>query len=287
MKRKRSAPIIFAAAAMIAFATSAWAADGTIEINQAKVLAAGGFPYTLSVSGSYRLTGNLAVAAASTNAINVTGSNVTIDLNGFSITGPGVGAGGLGIDGAGAAGTTVENGSVTAFTIGVDVGAYGIVRKVHADGNDYDIGVGNNTVVEGCTANNSMAASGGYGIYCTAGCAISGNTANGDAQLGISCGGDGCAISGNTANGSGENGIQCLGSGCKISGNTAVSNVTFGIYCPGSGCLISGNTILNNGFGISTADSSSGFAGNVLKNKTGDHSGATSLGGNLCSGSVC
>src|SRR5213079_870780 len=47
-----------------------------------------GFPVTLSVAGSYRLSGNLTVPDENTNAIVVSADNVTIDLNGFSILGP-------------------------------------------------------------------------------------------------------------------------------------------------------------------------------------------------------
>jgi hypothetical protein len=63
---------------------SAGAVDGTVDINQAKVLATGGFPFLIGTSGSYRLT----VVPANTNGIVVTTNNVTIDLNGFSIVGP-------------------------------------------------------------------------------------------------------------------------------------------------------------------------------------------------------
>jgi len=46
-----------------------------------------GFPITLSQRGSYKLTGNLVVPPA-TGAILITASDVSIDLNGFTITGP-------------------------------------------------------------------------------------------------------------------------------------------------------------------------------------------------------
>lgn len=64
------------------------AADGVIEINQAKVTAAGGFPYTINASGSYKLTSNLTQASSNpTTFIVILADNVTLDLNGFSITG--------------------------------------------------------------------------------------------------------------------------------------------------------------------------------------------------------
>ncbi len=62
----------------------AFAVDGQTLINQSTVTAAGGFPYTISQPGSYKLSGNLSVPVTATGII-VTASNVTLDLNGFSI----------------------------------------------------------------------------------------------------------------------------------------------------------------------------------------------------------
>jgi len=263
MKRKLSAAAFSIVLMVFGFAASAGAVDGTIEINQAKVLAAGGFPYAISVSGSYRLTGNLTVPV-STNAINVSAANVTIDLNGFLITGPGsTSTIPIGINSAGQSGVTVENGAISGFGLGVQVGLFGIVRNMHTDKNGNGIFGGLNSVIEGCTANNSTQ-SGGSGISCDGVCVISGNTVNGNPNLGI----------------------FCVANGCVISGNTANANGTTGINCSGSGCLISGNTVFKNIIGISADDTTTGYGGNVLKNTT-NVSGGTSIGNNLCSGTVC
>ena len=286
MKREKFAAVFFAAAIVLAFAASAGAVDGTIEINQAKVLAVSGFPFIISNPGSYRLTGNL-TAPASTSGINVTAPHVTIDLNGFLITGPGTLSGVVnGISAQGIGDVTVENGTLTGFGDGVDVGSFGIVRNVHADANGVGIEVGNNSVVEGCTANNSTSI---FGIFCSAACAISGNTANGNPGQGIDCSGNGCLISGNTADANSTHGIECNGSGCVISGNTVVANSDIGIYCAGSGCLISDNAVFANNFGIAAGDTSTGYRGNVLKNTSANVSpgSGTSLGNNLCSGTAC
>ena len=45
---------------------------------------------TTSQSGSYRLAGNLNVPDAATTVIEITADNVTLDLNGFAISGPNV-----------------------------------------------------------------------------------------------------------------------------------------------------------------------------------------------------
>ena len=73
----------------------AYAVDGVMLINQDNAMAGGvtpgdapGFPVTISQPGSYKLSGNLTVPDANTTAIEIASDHVTIDLNGFSITGP-------------------------------------------------------------------------------------------------------------------------------------------------------------------------------------------------------
>jgi parallel beta-helix repeat protein len=282
------AAVLLAAATMVGFAATAGAVDGTIEINQAKVLAAGGhFPYVISNPGSYRLTGNL-TPPINVDAIDVSVSNVTIDLNGFSISS--LSGSAVGINASAAGEVTVENGTVGGFGgVGVELGGFSIVRKVRADENGTGIQGGPYTVVEGCEVNFSLSAT-GAGISCGPDCAISGNTANGHGGNGdgIDCAGtgEGCVISGNTTSGNGKVGINCLGDGCVISGNTAIGNTGVGLRCGGSGCLISGNTSVGNSGGGIQGDASTGYGGNVLKN-TNNLFGGTSLGHNLCSGAVC
>jgi len=283
MRSKAWGFVLFGAMAMLALAGSAGAVDGTVEINQAKVLAGSGFPFTIGTSGSYRLTGNLTVPA-STNGINVTANNVTIDMNGFSITGPGSTSGLVnGVSASGIADVTVENGTITGMGLAIVLGNFGIVRNVHADKNGFGIDVGDNSVVEGCTANNSTA---NYGIACSNGCSISGNTANNNTDEGIYCSGSGCQITGNTANGNPNVGIDCNSNACVISGNTVLGNPVLGIACFGSGCLISGNTVVNSAQGIEAGDTTTGYSNNVLKNTANFFSGK-SLGNNLCNGTVC
>jgi parallel beta-helix repeat protein len=198
MKRQKLASMFFAAA-MVACAASAGAVDGTIEINQAKVLASGGFPYAIAASGSYRLTGNLTVSPGS--GINVTANNVTIDLNGFTIKG---GGGAYGIIASTATGTTVENGTVTGFINGVVLNDNSIVKSVHADSNsNAGIAAGANSVIEGCTANSNA-----DGIQCTSGCTISGNTLNKNSVDGIYISGSSSLIVRNTISNNTSTGID-------------------------------------------------------------------------------
>jgi parallel beta-helix repeat protein len=259
MKRKLST-LFFAAMTMLAFAGSAGAVDGTIEINQAKVMAAGGFPYVISTANtSYRLTGSLTVSSTSANAINVSVSHVTIDLNGFSITGA-AGSDTYGIN-ATETDVTVENGTITGFEFGAFTGNNGIIRNVHADSNGDGIATGANSLVQGCTADSNTA----NGIYST---------------------GSGLVVSGNSVNSNGKLGIGA-GIGSTISGNSVYSNSGSGIYCNGGGCLISNNTIDNNNPDGINADSTTGYGGNVLNNNGTNVSAGTSMKNNVCNGALC
>ena len=223
MRRQKLAAVFFAAAMVLGLAASAGAVDGTIEINQAKVLAAGGFPYVISTANtSYRLTGSLSVPA-STNGINVTKSSVTIDLNGFTISGPGSSSvTPIGINAVDD--ITVENGTVTGFGLAVKLQNSGIVRKVHVDSNVDGINmVGDFGLVEGCTANNLGAPAVGFGIACNTGCVISGNTASRN-NVGIECA-SGCLISGNTLSGN-QTAIFLADATSGYGGNVLNSNTT-------------------------------------------------------------
>jgi parallel beta-helix repeat protein len=239
MRRKGWSASLFAAA-MLAFAASAGAVDGTIEINQAKVLAAGGFPYVISNIGSYRLTGNLAVSSTSADAIDVKSNHVTIDLNGFSIVGPGSSSTGKGIAGFTANALTVENGTITGFQAGVVIGTDGIVKFAHVDANGNGIVAGANAVIQGCTANGNT---NGLGIQVAGEAVVSGNTASAN-STGISCDASGCLVSGNTVDNntgaplsfldstSGYGGNVLNGNASAISGGTSLGhNLCNGVVC--------------------------------------------------------
>jgi hypothetical protein len=77
-----------ALAAAVSMAGPAFAVDGVVLIDQAKVNAAGGFPFRITQPGSYRLAGNLTVSNPNVSAIELVVTDVSIDLNGFAIVGP-------------------------------------------------------------------------------------------------------------------------------------------------------------------------------------------------------
>jgi hypothetical protein len=96
----------------------AGAVDGVVLIDQSKVAVNGGFPYKITIPGSYRLSSNLTLAAGA-DAIDVSASPVTVDLNGFTISGVNPTTF-TAINGLSAGQLTVRNGSIQGFNMAIE-----------------------------------------------------------------------------------------------------------------------------------------------------------------------
>jgi len=86
-----------------------------------------GSPTVIDQPGSYMLTNSLFTSAGTGAGITITASDVTLDLNGQTITGPGNGSH-AGIRIVGAQNVTVKNGNVTGVLMGVMVNNSSNVR---------------------------------------------------------------------------------------------------------------------------------------------------------------
>jgi hypothetical protein len=155
---------IFPLCVAILLSVSAFAKDGVVSINQGTVMAAGGFPYKITQSGSYMLSGNL-VVPANVDGIDISADGVLLDLNGFTIKGPGTcnAASGPPTQCSGNSGfaegilifgdnVTVRNGSVEGMAVGVFGGS--LIEEVHVSNNLEGIQAGE-AVVRRCTAHNN------------------------------------------------------------------------------------------------------------------------------------
>jgi hypothetical protein len=196
--------------------SGARAVDGVIEINDASIVAAGGYPAVIGTSGSYVLTGNLA-ALGGTDAIDVFAPDVTLDLNGFQILGVGVGTGISGVS----TGLTVRNGSVTGFTTGIAAGAASKVFQVKTTGN-----AGTGISGSACLVVESTVDGNGVGIAAQ-GCKVENNVIRGNTAAGIL--GMNNVIVHNHVEGNGGGGILTVGGGGTIQENVINMNATFGI----------------------------------------------------------
>lgn len=309
---------------------SAQAVDGVIEINQAAATAGGvttgdtmGFPVTISAAGSYRLTGNLTVNGGNETAILVTHSDVTIDLNGFTIgclAGQGQQACGPSSPEATGSGIVTTAVSIKNVTI-----RNGVVRGMGSDGiNVYEGRIENLTVTE----------SGGDGINAQSlnnpGTVVFRSTVRDNNQVGVRCynycqvvdsvilnntltgieGQNGLLVTGNTIasnksggvlmvngnitgnriSGNTVNGAYCSGSSCVIADNSVTDNTLNGIVTLGGG-LVRGNAVSGNTAHGLNLNASTGYQGNVMTGNNGgspDVTGGVNLGGNACNGTaVC
>ncbi len=176
------------------------AIDGVYEINQAAIDAAGGFPYHITVSGSYRLTGNLIQSerlnpSVGVGLINIDTNHVTLDLNGFTIYGlsdPGV----VGVYSQ-ANNVSVMSGTITGLDqgkqSGIILGDESLVEDIRSISNNAGIEVGDISIVRNSIVKDNFV----LGISAGAGSTVNGNTVN-DNGLGIAAG-PGSNVLANTA----------------------------------------------------------------------------------------
>ncbi len=176
-----------------------YAVDGQVLINQATVISAGGFPYKITLPGSYKLSGNL-VVGGNMHGIDIQADNVTLDLNGFSITGPVSCTGAVSCQGnvcqgpvctpfsqvagvhSGNRNITVKNGSIRGFGFGIDLEASAIVSDVHATSNfQAGIYVAGPSVIVHCQASSQ----GSDGIHAEGPATISESAATNNGNDGI------------------------------------------------------------------------------------------------------
>jgi hypothetical protein len=149
----------------------AHAAEGVTLITQPS--AKKGFPIIISEPGSYQLASNLTVASTNVDAITITAGDVTLDLNGFTISGPGSGSG-VGIRGG--FDVILINGTVRGMgSHGVALGLRSRVEKVRSMFNGGDgFNVDRGSILVGNTANTN----GGSGIYFGSESVVTGNAVN-------------------------------------------------------------------------------------------------------------
>jgi hypothetical protein len=207
MTFRQCAGIGTVAVVLFGWAVPIGAVDGVKLISQSNALAgnvtpgdAPGFPVTISVPGSYQLSSDLTVPADATG-IEISAFDVTLNLNGWTITGAG-GTTGDGIR-ANFQRATVLNGAVQGMgRHGVLLSTNSRVEKVRALDNGFNgILVGLASIVTG----NAAISNGANGIQ-----AVTGST-----------------ITGNTAFNNGQNGIVAIGA--TVIGNTMVANDAVGL----------------------------------------------------------
>jgi parallel beta-helix repeat protein len=201
-------------------------------------------PYTISSSGFYYITQDL-TSPTGTHGITITADNVTLDLMGFSLVGPGGTEYYHGVYMNNLSNVEIRNGTVMNFS------GHGI-HEVSFDGKGHRIinvravsngwcGIelrGESSLVKDCT----VLLNGSNGIVVKLGSTVTGNTVSRNGSYGITA--NRSTITGNTVYLNVSTGIVAAGSGSKVTGNTANDNGVHGIYA--GSATITGNTATNN-----------------------------------------
>ncbi|HYC57374.1 MAG TPA: hypothetical protein VEL28_20750 [Candidatus Binatia bacterium] len=271
----------FLIACSAAIVTCAFGVATSEAAGPTKLRAPRTYPLVISAPGSYVLVENFVVPDVNTSAIRITANDVTLDLDGFVISGPVVcngypaicsGSGtGDGIVGV-ASNAVIRNGTVRGMgRAGISING-GILEGVRAVSNGQH---GISGVA--CLIRDSVVAFNGTDGISGYGCVITNNVAVGNTATGILM--SWSAILGNTALGNGTYGIYTDAgaahdnmtlsngdSGIRMFGGTAVGNATYANEIYG----IRANT--NTGMGFNSA----------INNMVGETLSGHQLANNLC-----
>jgi hypothetical protein len=227
--------ICFVLLSTVLISTTSHAVDGTVLIDQARALAGNvttgdtpGFPVTISKTGSYKLSGNLTVPNENTTAISITADSVTLDLNGFSITGV----------------TYCSDIPLDCTPSGTGVGIYALVGRQITVMNGSVKGMGSSGIVIGDGRIESVQASNNriHGIHLSSGLIINCIAEyNGNTGIHVGTG----TVRNCYAYRNHESGILLDGNAIE---NTSIGNYGHGLYIPNSGGY-SNNVLTDNNSG--------------------------------------
>jgi hypothetical protein len=292
--------------------TPALAGTGKTLINQARALAGGvtagdapGFPITISASGAYQLTSNLVPTNQNVNAIEITASNVSIDMNYFFILGGGTctigGSGWV----TGCTNTGTGNGIVSdQSNIGI---ADGAIFGMGSLAIDMDSVTAAGFRLEGVSV--AFCGGGGIslgrsaylldvflgwnlgdGITLADGGRLVRSISGGNAGEGLSGTGSGRVVESEFNQNSGD-GIE-IGANATVRGNRTIANGGAGIDVGYASSVIDNISNYNGTYGVvlgALAGTSVGYGNNVFNgNTTAQISGTgTQLGSNVCGTGPC
>jgi len=222
-------------------------------------------PFAITAAGTYTLTNNLTAAGDCITITQPLGDSVTINLNGFTITGDGSGAA-IVAPNPGKKISVVGQGTITNFLYGVQLDqtsdvtvkrlnvnntfvgiviGQGSVYDSTASDNFLGVGAGDKSTITNVTANNNP----NFGIVVGAGSSVEQSTANNNGA-GIIVSGDKSLVKNSTANGN-DFGIFVEGVSATVTQCTANGNGSAGIAADGTQSNINHNTANNNATGIS------------------------------------
>ena len=238
----------------------------------------GTLPYSISNSGSYYLTTNL----TGTAGIQIRTNNVSLDLEGFTLTGNGSGYGieifnetnivvcngnmvqwYIGLYAAGAYSCRFEHLICSQDAEGISAGSLAIASECMASGNSLDgMDFEGGSRIINCSARYN----GGYGINAGTEANVTGCVADYNGQDGIFL--DRGMVKDCLAEGNTNNGINCF-INCLAENNKCLNNKLAGVASEQGGNRFDGNDVTGNGFGIQAGNTT----GNLIIRNTATQNG--------------
>ena len=232
--------------------------------------------YTISTRGSYYLTANLLVAGG--NAIVISASNVTLDLNGFTISSSASPAGGTAIaPGASLTDIAIVNGHIAgSFQHGIRYsGALGVLKNVRVEGMSVSgcsgdgINLGNflSIVIDHCTVQQA----GAQGIV---GGSVNNSVAENCGSTGITAKSANNCVGSSSASSRGiyaKTAVNCVGESATGTGLDADST---------TGCRGESTALSSTGTGLNAATATGCYG----SNSNGSGIGLTATSANACYG---
>ena len=210
-----------------------------------------GFPITISQSGSYTLGSNITMPGGCTfkNGIDITAGNVTLDLNGFAVTGLASNSGSGIAAGASTTNLRLSNGIVSTWSsdaIDFTNASGSSIDHVTASGSGgaSGIGLGTTSMLSDCVAAENYTGVAVLGSDSTVTrCSLSGNVNTG---VFVGASGSRSRVAGNHASG-GNNGYIVQGSNNDVEDNTAIGTGSggFGMSVSGNGNKVYRNVLSN------------------------------------------
>lgn len=188
-----------------------------------------GFPITINAPGSYKLAQNITMpASCAQDGISVSGFGVTLDLNGFALTGVSGSGRGIYIT---SKDVVIRDGTIRSWgNDGVEISTGAV--NVAVSNTIVTENAGNGIAVSGTVSgwsvtNDTVQGNGGDGIVSFSGAAegdVAGNIFRDNNNSGILTEGNDVTIEANTSSGNGQEGIGVLGSRDRVIDNHATNN---------------------------------------------------------------
>ncbi len=228
--------------------------------------------FRITQPGSYYLTANV-VGVANKHGIEIASSGVSIDLNGFNVSGTAsvTNVSGVIVTQSGLSAIEVRNGTVRGWrSFGIDLGTFNAsictVRNIRTTVNFAGgMSVGEATTITGCVASNNT----GDGILASRGNTITNCSAffNGGTGIFLSIG---STVSSSSASQNGGTGISTQ-SGCTVTNCNASDNTADGILVSTGSTVSNSTAYSNNGAGISA------FSGSTVTDCTASENSGTGI----------